>query len=52
MTPRKQMVLKARNTCPFCESAKIEPVNRTADGVTKMSCMSCGQTFTVPTEGK
>jgi len=46
------MVLKARTTCPVCESAKIEPLNRTADGRTKMKCWACGLTFDVPTEGK
>ena len=52
MTPRKQMVLKARTTCPICESAKIEPLNKTRDGNTRMSCRSCGYVFEVPTEGR
>lgn len=52
MTPRKQMVLKARNTCPVCESARIEPLNKTAEGNTRMSCLSCGHRFDVPTEAK
>lgn len=53
MTPRKQMVLKARNTCPICESAaQIEPLNKTREGNTRMSCRACGYVFEVPTEGK
>ena len=52
MTPRKQMVLKARSTCPICESAKIEPLTKTQDGITKVNCRSCGYVFEVPTEVK
>jgi transposase-like protein len=52
MTPRKQMALKARTTCPLCESARIEPLNKSADGITRMNCRSCGHTFNVPTEVK
>ena len=52
MTPRKQMVLKARTACPICESAQIEPLNKSRDGNTCMSCRSCGYVFEVPTEGR
>lgn len=50
MTPRKQMVLKARTTCPICESAKLDAVSKTQDGTTKVRCRSCGHVFEVPTE--
>jgi len=52
MTPRKQMVLKARTACPICESARIERIAMTGDGNSLMSCRSCGHRFEVPTEVK
>ena len=52
MTSRKQMALRARTTCPICESAQIEPLNKTKDGNTRMSCRSCGHAFEVPTEAR
>lgn len=52
MTPRKQMALKARDTCPVCRSARIVPINKTVEGRTKVFCQSCGYRFDVLTEAK
>lgn len=46
------MVLKARSTCPICESAQIEPLNKTREGNSRFNCRACGHVFEVPTEGK
>ena len=47
MTPRKQMALKARTTCPVCESARLE-----GDGLNRTICRSCGHRFEAQTGGK
>ena len=52
MIPRKQMVLKARDTYPVCRSARLSPINKTIEGNTKMLCQSCGYRFDVLTEVK
>jgi len=36
--------------CSICGSSRVEPVNRTPDGMTVVSCLSCGQRDKVPTE--
>lgn len=52
MTPRKQMVLKARDVCPVCSSAKVQRLGHTRDGSTRVRCEACGLDFSVPTEGR
>jgi transposase-like protein len=50
MISRKQAVLQDRTVCPICRSSRVEPLNKTREGNTRMSCRSCGCVYEVPTD--
>jgi transposase-like protein len=52
MISRKQAVLGVRTICPICGSSRVEPLNKTREGNTRMSCRSCECVYEVPTEGE
>ena len=47
----KRANLRAGTVCPICGSSRVEPLNKTREGNTRMSCRSCECIYEVPTEG-